>query len=51
MNEDIWEQLLVEDAEYPYHVQAEAPISSERVIIDRYVNNSLGDIEILSGVE
>lgn len=49
ISEETWVCLLSEDEEYAYHVESEALISNERVIIDQYVDNALGDIEIQSG--
>ena len=49
ISEEFWVRLLSEDEEYAYHVESEALVSTERVIIDPYVDNAMDDIEIQSG--
>ena len=51
ISEEVWVRLLSEDEEFAYHVESEALVSTERVIVDPYVDNAMpmGDIEIQSG--
>ena len=48
ISEEVWVRLLSEDEEFAYHVESEALVSTERVIVDQYVDNTMGDIDIQS---